>query len=36
MITLTGVKNYDVQAIGENRFMFALISSLLPPFSYAA
>jgi hypothetical protein len=36
MITLVGVKNYDVQAIGENRFMFAIICYQLPPFGYAA
>jgi hypothetical protein len=36
MFIITGAKNYVVQPIGENRFMFTSVSSLLLPLCYAA
>jgi len=36
MFIITGARNYDMQAIGNNYFLFALVSSLLLPFCYAA
>jgi hypothetical protein len=36
MFIITGAKNYDMQAIDENSFMFTFVCSLLLPFRNAA
>jgi hypothetical protein len=36
MFIITGDKNYDMQTVDENLFIFTLVSSLLLPFRDAA